>query len=320
MHRTFEISVSSHATDQLIEQLAALEDVIGLSLQRGASIKPEGDVITVHALNRSADEVLRCVAALPSNTSVSIATGELTSLSDPENNESIDNDVDEALWEEMETGVRHQGRLTSNYLALMALGGALASIGLISERVPQAICFISASIIAPGFEPIAKIPLGLLLRHPHRWKRGLVSSLAGYAVLMLASAAMFGVLLLGHETSAHELIENSQVKMMRHPHLPDLLQSACAAVAGVVIIAAYRRSVIAGALAALTIIPAAALVGAAAIAGQGEMALAALRRTGIDVLFIIGAGLLVFGLKQATTHSRRRLPFEEPRGKVQPAG
>ena len=255
-----------------------------------------------------------CVAALPRGTEVSVAGAELTSLSDPKHGERIDNDVDEATWEEMETGVRHQGRITANYFALMALGGALAAIGLISDRVPQAICLISASILSPGFEPIAKIPLGLLLRHPHRWQRGLRSTLAGYGVLILAAAAMFGVLLLTGETSRHELIESHQVKILRHPHLADILQSAVAAVAGIVIIAAYRRSVIAGALAAMAIIPSAALIGAAAAAGQAELVWAGLRRWGIDVALIILAGALVFGLKQATTHRRRPLPFEEPQG------
>jgi hypothetical protein len=36
-----------------------MEDVIGLSITREASIKPPGDVLTVHALNRGVDDILR---------------------------------------------------------------------------------------------------------------------------------------------------------------------------------------------------------------------------------------------------------------------
>ena len=64
MHRTVEISVSPRADDRLLEQLAALESVIGPSLNRGASLKPPGDVVRVHTLNRGADEVLEVVAAM----------------------------------------------------------------------------------------------------------------------------------------------------------------------------------------------------------------------------------------------------------------
>ncbi len=314
MHRSLEIAVSSAATDELLEKLSAIEDVISLSVHRGASIKPPGDVISVHALNRGADAVMHAVASSPRGTSLSVATAELSSLNDPEHNAEIDNDVDESLWEEMETGVRHHGRITANFVMLMALGGALATIGLISDRVPQAICLIAASIIAPGFEPIAKIPLGLLLRHPHRWQRGVKSTLVGYSVLIAASAATFAVLMAAGEATHHELIENHHVKMLHHPHLADLLQSGMAAVAGIVMITAYRRSVIAGPLAALAIIPAAALIGTAAVCGDGQFALAGLRRFAIDLVFIIVAGFLILGWKQLGAHRSRRLPFDELKG------
>ena len=54
---------------------------------------------------------------------MSVATAEVASFIDPKHPHAVDRDVDEALWEEMETGLRHQGRVTSNYLTLMALGG-----------------------------------------------------------------------------------------------------------------------------------------------------------------------------------------------------
>ena len=38
--------------------------MVGLSLNRGASLKPPGDVVRVHTLNRGADEVMEVVAAM----------------------------------------------------------------------------------------------------------------------------------------------------------------------------------------------------------------------------------------------------------------
>ncbi len=63
MHRTIEITVSSEVADRLVEALARVEGVVGLSRHRGASIVPPGDVLMVHALNRGADEALRAAAA-----------------------------------------------------------------------------------------------------------------------------------------------------------------------------------------------------------------------------------------------------------------
>jgi hypothetical protein len=81
--------------------------------------------------------------------------------------------MDEALWEEVETDLRYQGKLTVNYLGLMALGGAVAATGLTVESATQVSSLTAASIIAPGFEPLAAIPIGLALRHWSVVGRGL---------------------------------------------------------------------------------------------------------------------------------------------------
>src|SRR5215204_931194 len=100
-----------------------MDEVISLSVVREVSIKPPGDVFTVHVLNRGSDEVLRFADAAREWGQVSVSTAELTSLIDPEHERKVANDRDEALWEEVETDLRHQGKLTTNYLGLMALGG-----------------------------------------------------------------------------------------------------------------------------------------------------------------------------------------------------
>lgn len=55
MHRNLQITVPFSVTDKLCGDLIALENVIGLSVVRQASLKPVGDVITVQVLNRGAD-------------------------------------------------------------------------------------------------------------------------------------------------------------------------------------------------------------------------------------------------------------------------
>ncbi len=108
MHRTVEITTATRDTERLLRELELLKEVTGLSVSRGASIKPKGDVTTVYVLNRGADEVLR-LAREHGGERVSIVTAELTSIIDKRHEEAVDHDVDEAVWEEIETGLRHQG-------------------------------------------------------------------------------------------------------------------------------------------------------------------------------------------------------------------
>ena len=155
MHRTIELTTPPSYTDELVDELGKLDGVISLSVVRGASVKPEGDVLTVHALNRGADEVLRFAEAASEHGRVSVSTGELSSLVDPAHQQVVAEDVDEALWEEVETGLRHQSRMTANYLLLMALGGAIAATGFVVHSTEQVISFVAAAIVAPGFDALA---------------------------------------------------------------------------------------------------------------------------------------------------------------------
>jgi hypothetical protein len=60
-----------------------------------------------------------------------------------------------------------------------------------------------------------------------------------------------------------------------------------------------------GALIALRAIESAALVGAALVAGEAGLALAALGRFLISAVLVLAAGVLVVGLKQAVVHRRK---------------
>jgi len=307
MHRTIEITVPPAATDGLLAELARMDGVIGLTIGRGASCKPSGDVVTVHALNRDTDAVLSCVRRAEAYGPVSVVTAETASIIDPAQRERIEDDIDEAVWEEMETGLRHQGRVTTNFLILMALGGAIAVVGLVSDPVPQVTAFVAASIIAPGFEPIVKIPLGLVLRRGNVVRRGLISSAVGYLVLIGVAALVFFLLHLTGIVTTDDLIHNREVERLAHPNALDLVVSACGAVAGVTMVASYRRSVIAGPLIALAFVPAAALVGAALVLGRWTLFFDGIKRLAIDVALLVVLGVLVLAVKQVTVHRRAPL-------------
>lgn len=308
MHRSLEITVDPSATDELAEALEGLDGVIGLTLHRGASIKPPGDVFLVQALNRSGDEVMRLVERAHEHGAIAVATGEFTSIIDPERQDRVAADIDQALWEETETTMRHQAQLSGNFLSLMALGGVVASTGFASKPVAQAIAFIAASVIAPGFEPVAKLPLGLVLRRTDLLWRGLRSMFAGYAALVVAAGLGYGFLrLTGTAFSTADLNGLDEVARISHPSWLDLLKSAAAAAAGLIMLAAHRNSVIAGPLIALVIIPAAALVGVGAAAGRPRLMLEGAERLAIDVVIIVVVGGLVLAVKQAVRHQRRPL-------------
>ena len=307
MHRTIEASVPSARTDAIVEALQRQPCVVGLNVLRHASVKPAGDTLLVHVLNRGADDVLRTIRAHVSSDSFSIITSEVASINDPEHQWAIDHDVDEAIWEEMETGLRHNGRLTANYLLLMALGGVIAAVGFVSEVHNQVIAFVAASIIAPGLEPLAKFPLGLVLKRRDVVWVGVKASVVGYGVLALAAALAFLLLLQVGDVDAATFLEDEATTGLLHAKLKDVLVSAAAATASIVMYLAYRRNVIAGPLIALILIPATSAVGMSVAIGEWEHARRIAQRLAIDVALVVGMGLVLIYAKQKLVHKREPL-------------
>ena len=120
-------------------------------------------------------------------------------------------------------------------------------------------------------------------------------------------------LLNGAEAEAWEgapptpMILGDALRHTRDPGALILTVAAAGALAGSIIQAAYRQSVIAGALVAMRLIEAASVTGIALALGRLDLVGEGLERLAIDMGLIVAAGLVVFGLKQLLVHRRAPL-------------
>ncbi len=308
MHHTVEVSLPAVATDVLIPDLEKLDGVISLSVQRGDSVKPPGDVIVVHTLNRTVDDVLRLADGAREYGTVVVSTDAVQSLNSPGDQRKIDDDADESPWEEFERGLRHNGRVSKNYLALMALGGGIVVAGLLSPPVPQAVALVASAILAPAFEPVAKLALGIVRGSTYAIRRALFSIATGYVTLAAAGGVAFLVLRALGLAAPKTLATSEGLHMIVDPTAGDWLVAAGGAVAGLVIVTSFREAVLAGALVALALVPAAATVGMGLAAGDLILALEGLQRTAIDMALVVVLGSAVVALKHVAVH-RRRAPL-----------
>jgi hypothetical protein len=305
MHRTFTIQIPADKTEEIVSDLLKRKEVIGLSTNVGSSQKPAGDVLVVQLLNRGADEVLTIVSKRCGESPYLITTALTESMIEADQAEKLEDDVDEAIWEEIETTMRHQGRLSINFISLMALGGIMATVGILAESTAQTMPFVAAAVIAPGFEPIAGMSLGLVLRRWQLLGKDAIASVVGYAVLIAASALTFWLMQATGNTSIKDFVDSEEVKHMAHSGLGDWLLSIAGALAGGLIISSFRKSVIAGALIAMVLIHAAAVVGVGLACGRFDLAGTGLLRFGIDVALILVGCSVVFWIKQRFFHQRR---------------
>lgn len=307
MHRSIVIVAPTAAREELRRTLAANEHVLSLALYPDTGVKPEGDVFAVHVLNLGADEVMLAAESASKHGDIAITTEESSSFVHPGSHAQVIHDRDEGQWEEMETGLRHQGRATPNFVVLCACGGAVAAVGLLERGTAQATLLIAASIIAPVYEPVVSIALGAVLRDGAILKRGLLSTLIGYAALITAAGLSFALLRSLGGDQAKALLAGEEFRRLTHATTLDLVADGAAGIAGGTMVASFRRSVMAGPLAALAIVPAAAGLGMTLAIGREADAGAMLARLGLDFGLIIGAGVLVFLYKRLFVHRRDAL-------------
>jgi len=175
----------------------------------------------------------------------------------------------------------------------MALGGAIAASGFaVHQPTEQALSFVAGAIVAPGFEPLANVSVGLALRRWALAARALGSAALGYLVLFLSAALVFLVLRLTGAVTLGGFTHNAGVESLAHPVLRGVLLSACGALAGMVMLTTYRQYLLPGALIALRAIESAALVGAALVAGEPGLAFGALGRFLISAVLVFAAGVV----------------------------
>ncbi|WP_433798984.1 DUF389 domain-containing protein [Actinomycetospora sp. CA-084318] len=308
MHHTVEMSVPSAAADETLRALEKIDGVLSLYIERGVGVKPEGDVITAHTLNRSVDDVLAVVAEAERHGPIAVVTGGAESMVATGAQGAIDDDADESPWEEFERRLRHHGRLSLNYVLLMTIGGAIAVAGLLSPPVPQALALAAAAVLTPAFEPVGELAVALVRRSGYAIRRGLVSMLVGYLLLAVGGGLAFLVLRALGLASPKTLASSEGMHLVIDPTAADWLVAAGGAVAGLLIITSFRQAVLAGALIALALVPAGGVLGMGVAALDPELALQGLQRLAEDVaLVLVLGGLVVIGKDRLKHRGRRPL-------------
>ena len=306
MHHTVEVSLPSAATDGTLNTLEKLDGVLSLYVERGVGVKPEGDVITVHALNRAIDDVLATVSEAEQYGPIAVVTGGVNSLVATGAQGAIDDDADESPWEEFERTLRHHGRLSVNYVLLMTIGGAIAVAGLLSPPVPQALALAACAILTPAFEPLGELAAALVRRSAYAIRRALVSVVVGYLLMAFGGGLAFLVLRALGLASPKTIASSEGMHLIIDPTAADWLVAAGGAVAGLLIITSFREAVLAGALIALALVPAGGVLGMGIASLDLELALQGLQRLGQDAALVVVLGGLVILGKDRFIHRGRR--------------
>jgi hypothetical protein len=306
MPRAIELTIPSQRTQELISDLRTLEP-LSLRCHRGVCVQPPGDLVVLEVPNDQLGAVMRIadryglgeVEGVSMSTSVplSIVSESFTGLTREEGQTS---------WEELELSMAQESTMTVDKVLVMFIAGVIAGVGIVSGAIHVV---VGAMVIAPGFQPFARVTLALVNRAP-TWRGAATDVLRGYGALLVGAtvaallSAAFGASALDDGDGGTYLAADQLVTYWSTISWPGISVGAVAGVAGGLLMAINRTVLTAGVMVALALVPSIALAPMALVAGDPVLAGQALARFGVEVVLVLVGTSAVFVAKHRNDERR----------------
>jgi hypothetical protein len=307
MPRTVELSVPSSKTDHVVSAIQATGQAITLSVERGASVLPPGDIVRVRATTDGARAIVGRLRSDDLYEALSIASTALDSLIDQRTEDALRGEAAESTWSEIAFFIRKESNPGLDYLLLMLLAGGVAAAGLWSNAPP---IVIGAMLLAPALVPLLRVPFGLVGSDTQMAIQGVIATAAGYGAVLVGGFAAVLVLQAAAPLPWEMFRSYSWVQFWSTLTPTATFIAVVAAIAGA--FALSNRGVIplSGVLIALDLVPPTSMVGMALAAGDVGFAARNAERAAVDMAVVLIVGGAVLALERWTRH---RYDSETPR-------
>ena len=168
------ILAPSDLTDEALRILDAEPAVSGLAVMRGASLRPEGDLVYADIAREAANDVIDALRAtgLHHRGSIEIepVNAWLSRSGFDAELRTPGSSADSVVWAEVAQRSYEETELNWTYLSFMSLATLLAAIAIITD---SQILVIGAMVLGPEFGSIAALGVALVRRRwvLRRWAR-----------------------------------------------------------------------------------------------------------------------------------------------------
>lgn len=190
-------------------------------------------------------------------------------------------------WEEMEMTISNDSNTSINTLMLLMIAGSLATVGIATNALH---IVIGGMLVAPGFMPIVRVSLAMISKY-RGWLYGLLDFVKGYLAL-IAGAAVTSLILHSYGieptsgTNSYYVPAQQLIQYWSTVTFSSILASAVASIAGALLVATQKSVFTSGVMIGLALVPSAAIIPLALIAGDTTLAGNAAIRFFLDVLLV----------------------------------
>lgn len=298
-------------TDAVVDLLREDPNVSALSVQKGAALIPEGDVVTADVAREGANAILDGLKALDLHRTGTIHVEAVdTWLSQggfASERIAPGASADAVVWAQVGNRAYEDTELNWTYVSFMALATLLAGIAILLD---SPVLVVGAMVLGPEFGPIAAVGLALVRRRGKLLRRALRTLLLGFAVA-IAFTFLVGLVLraLGWASVADLTADRPGTAFIYTPDKWSFIVAIIAAAAGVLSLTSARLGGISGVFISVTTVPAAGNVGFGLAFGAWAEVRGSLLQLALNLSGMMLAGWLTLVVQQkvwAKTYERQR--------------
>lgn len=283
-------------TELVIELLRDDPATANLTLVRGASLAPVGDLLTCDIAREGVNDAIAALRRLDVHRDGSIAVEHIdVAVSDAAATAerlAPGFGSDAAVWEEVDARVRDESTLTGGFLTFLVVAALIAAVGLIED---SPVLIVGAMVVGPEFGPMAGLAVGLFKRRPQRVKTSLVTLTVGLVAGIVA--AYLGTLAADALGLVHER-PHELTAFVVEPSAFSAVIAFLAGIVGTLSLTQAKAGALIGVLISVTTIPAAAAIGVSAALGDAADARGATIQLLVNVVSLIAAGVLTLWVQR----------------------
>jgi len=285
------LAVEEHRADHVTEALegtGGVHRIVALTPERSGT----GIVLAADVLPSVADRVMQLIREWEVEDADYLLTRQEVVAPHPQHGHLAGGD--EFAWIEVMGEARMHSRPLGRYLALMAVAGVLAAIGVITDNP---ILIVGAMAVSPDILPICAACVGFIAGRLRLASRAIVTLLLGIALTWAVAATVaWGLQVVGILSSSFE-VHDSSLHGLAHIDYSTVLVALAAGVAAMLSFETRAASAV-GVAISVTTIPASALFGVSLGLGEVKVSWGALGVLAVNVTLLLLSGTLTLALQR----------------------
>ncbi len=252
------VAIPAALTDEVIETLERDSAVSSLAVLRGASVRPQGDLVLADIAREGVNQVVDRLRELevhehgtlhlePVQTWLSRGAFEADRL-------TPGSSADAVVWAEVTQRAYEDSELNWTYLSFMSLATLIATIAIILD---SQVLVIGAMVLGPEFVPIAALGLALVRRRKMLFRRAIRTLLVGFTVsILLATLFALVVRVVGWVQGVDVVGRRPETDFIYSPDKWSFIVAITAAAAGVLSLTSSKVGGLSGVFISVTTVPA----------------------------------------------------------------